>query len=176
MKKLVISLFAILIFSGFAAAQERPQCYDSEGNFIYKGVGACFIELAGQPNGIAGFTEDGRLIAEWINNNNDWIRGNRVKGTFHLSDAHANLTFIPPSACDQNGQNCDPTKFYHGEGLISLNGPLFFGSCPDTLNIMGKVQSPSSGDWFRAQYMLVLTKSQTEGCKLGFEKLTVTPL
>ena len=174
MRRLAIAFVAIMLFSGIASAADRPQCLDSNGNWIYTGQAVCFIEFAGQPGGIGAWTADGRVQVNFVSRH-DWMRfGPDEKGIYHASDVDAQLTFIPPSACDDTG--CDPSKFYFGTGKVSLLGPMTAAPCPLAVNITGNVTSPS-GDLFKVLYLELLVKDKTSGwgCRVVQQTLSLTP-
>jgi len=176
MRRLAIAFVTIMLFSGIASAADRPQCLDSNGIWIYTGPAVCFIENAGQPGGIGAGGADGLLLANFVSRH-DWARfGPDAKGIYHASDVDAQLTFIPPSACDENWVNCDPNKFYLGTGKVSLLGPMQWPPCPLAANITGNVTSPS-GDLFKVLYLEQLVKDKTSdwGCRVVQQTLSLTP-
>ena len=173
MKLLNLFLIGLALLWGTTVFADPPACPAEHG--------VCFEDLMGElwmagQDPVTGAYIEGTFDADF----NDFVRQN-PNGTLYMHMITQELTggfFCPPGSMSQD--ECWPLDLSlpsHGSvtGLITVDPPWFFGSCPYRVQATGYVTDPM-GEPYKVMVLLVSVPSPDGGCRFVKYEVTAKPI
>ena len=171
MKLLNLFFVFLVLLWGTTVLADPPACPPEQG--------VCFEDLMGEmwmagQDPLTGAYIEGTFDADF----NDFVRMN-PKGTLYMHMITQELTsgfYCPPPGSNE----CWPLDLSlpsHGSvtGLITLDPPMFFGSCPYRVQATAYVTDPM-GDIYKVLVLLVSVPSPEDDCQLVKYEVTAKPI